>query len=336
VEIRTRAAVEPPTESQPKPPLARAAQAAPIPQTPVQQPVKRPEPELPDVDSAKEDEQHRFDFHQDDSGELVFPVEDAVRANTEEWEVGEHEEPSEERSQGPDEILPSEPELDFGRTAPEPFRPPAEPSSISRVAFPQPAAEQPLPIDDVRVRSSGFFLTIFVMTLLAFGALSALIMTQPDASRQVFSLVPGIGEHLRSNDSVDKLVALENVHAEYRRLKDGQPALVVSGVARNSSPQPLHLIKVSVALLDSARRDLAHQAIYCGNVISSKIISEMTPREIEFFQRLDPPRSFSVKAGDSSPFLAVFLNPPHDPNLFTVRIAGAEPARPERSATSAP
>ena len=34
--------------------------------------------------------------------------------------------------------------------------------------------------------------------------------------------------------------------------------------------------------------------MYCGNNLSAKMLGQMTPHEVEFFQRLDPPKSFTL------------------------------------------
>ena len=123
---------------------------------------------------------------------------------------------------------------------------------------------------------------------------------------------------------------MRDIHAEYRVLDSHRRALIVSGVAENHGDAPLHTIQVGVSLVDGDQRPVLSQAVFCGELVSPKIVSQMTPHELQFFQKLAPPKNFVLKTGDSTPFFVMFINPPPIVANFQVSILKAEPATSQR------
>jgi len=172
--------------------------------------------------------------------------------------------------------------------------------------------------------SSGWFIAVFFLVAAGFGLASMVICGEPIASARMMSGIPGFGARFTRPIVPATLVALHQVRAQYVPIKGGATALVVSGTAENVGNDPLHDILIAVDLLDGAQRQVAGQASYCGNGLSEKMVGEMTPREIEFLQRLDPQKNFSLAATHSAPFLMVFIDPPR--RTATLRISVAKAA----------
>lgn len=159
--------------------------------------------------------------------------------------------------------------------------------------------------------SSGFFIAMSFIVAIAFVAASSLISSEPVASARLLSQAPQIGAFFARPIVPAMLVALHDVHTEYRTLKGGQVALVITGTAQNVGTRPLHLVQIDADLLGSdGARPLARQGVYCGVELSAKMLGEMTPREIEFSQGLSPQKSFAMDPSAAAPFLMVFINPP--------------------------
>ena len=95
---------------------------------------------------------------------------------------------------------------------------------------------------------------------------------------------------------------------------------------QNLTSAPLGAVQIEAALTASNPEPLRSQAVYCGNSLSSKMIGEMTPHEIEFFEKLDAPRSFTLAPQASAPFVIVFVAPPAGAGHFQLRVVRAEPA----------
>jgi predicted Zn finger-like uncharacterized protein len=185
-----------------------------------------------------------------------------------------------------------------------------------------------------RVRSSGFFLGLFALIVIGFGLFTFILGISPSVSRELLSHLPVIGSEFTSASPQQNPVSLSGVHAEYRLLDGHRRALIVSGRAENRGAEALHAIEVGVSLVDNQERPVLSQSVFCGDLVSPKIVSQMTPHELQFFQKLAPPRNFALKSGDSSPFFVMFINPPPNVINFHVSVLKAEPASGESMAAA--
>ena len=177
-----------------------------------------------------------------------------------------------------------------------------------------------------KLHSAGYFLGLFAIVIFGFGILTMVIQSAPIASAGLLSALPIVGSGLQPPISPARRVALADVQAQYTMLKGNQTALVISGTAENLTSIPLGAVQIEAALTASSPQPLRSQAVYCGNSLSSKMLGEMTPHEIEFFEKLDAPKSFSLAPQASAPFVIVFIAPPAGAGHFQLRIVRAEPA----------
>src|SRR5262249_20643682 len=169
-----------------------------------------------------------------------------------------------------------------------------------------------------KTHASGFFLAMYLLIAVGFVAASAIICGQPAASIQMLSQAPNIGGYFARPVVPAMLVSLRDVQSQYRVLKGGNPALVVTGTAQNVGRNPLHLVQIDGLLLGAEGRPLSHETVLCGNDLSAKMMDEMTPREIEFSQGMTPRNNFRIEPAASAPFLMIFQAPPG--GASTVRI----------------
>lgn len=175
-----------------------------------------------------------------------------------------------------------------------------------------------------RIHTAGFFLGVFALLLFAFGLGTLVICGAPIASAQLLSTLPVIGPSLQPPVSPAQRVALTNVQAHYATIKDNENALIISGKAENVSLGTLGAVQIGAALIGPERRLLRAQSIYCGNNLSPTMVSEMTPQELDFFEKLDGPRNFSLAPQATTPFVIVFVAPPAEATRFQLRVAKAE------------
>ena len=311
--------VSPPASPQAKPgPVSPAAAAQAQHGTEEPNPLSRSFAEHEDF---KPGENLSFDFAEDfgPASEPVEPPTEPVKETR--WQVGTFDPPiADEFRRGPSEI--TEP-LQSGETAGIPYQFP-DAFTKSPVFQREPEADE----DDQSTHSSGFFLMVFALLLVSFTAASVLISNQAAASRDLLSRIPGLADYFAKPAPA---VALRDIHTGYQRLKDNQVALLISGTADNIGQRQLHAVQIAISLLDPAQRELARQEVYCGNQIAPKMIAEMTPRELEFFGKLDPPKTFVVNPGESSSFQAVFIAPPAQTHGF--HLAVVDVRTPEGSAS---
>jgi predicted Zn finger-like uncharacterized protein len=186
-----------------------------------------------------------------------------------------------------------------------------------------------------RLHSAGFFMALFALVILGFGILTMTISSAPIASAELLSALPMVGSGLEPAISPARRVALGQVEARYTTLKGDQSALIISGTVENVTSTPLGAVQIEAALTGVTQESLRSQTIYCGNNLSSKMIGEMTPREIEFFEKLDAPRSFTLAPQTSAPFVIVFIGPPAGAAHFQLRVVRADPAAAPAPVTSA-
>lgn len=258
-----------------------------------------------------------FDFIDEDLEHPNLGLSPGEQAASDRWEVGEAPggSESERGMDGPSELA----EDHYAELPEEPDRhePDGEPD-VGRRAFGEPGKRH----------SSGWFLMLFLMIGAIFGGLSQALVAWPSAGFGLLHQVPALGEHFVRSVAPSHEIALEEIGAGYQVLKEdpGHPTLVISGQARNVSRSPLHVVQVAVDLDDGNGNQVARQTVYCGNPISNKVIGQMTPRELNFFQRLEPPKAFVMAPGQSWPFQVVFVSPPPAAGKFHITVSEAQPA----------
>jgi hypothetical protein len=177
-----------------------------------------------------------------------------------------------------------------------------------------------------KLHSAGYFLGLFAMVVMGFGILTMVIQSAPVASAGLLSALPIVGEGLEPPISAAQRVALGQVQGQYAKLKGNQVALVITGTVENLTSAPLGAVQIEAALTASSPEPLRSQAVYCGNSLSPKMIGEMTPHEIEFFEKLDAPKSFTLSPQASASFVIVFVAPPAGAGHFQLRVVRADPA----------
>lgn len=305
-------------------PVSRPA-AAPTAAAPIAPSMRAPVPAEPDHDNplarsfadeeAKAPENLSFDFSDDpaEQHQLGEPPDPPTQPEDryDRWQVGD---PDAETAPAP-------------RMTPEMSRYQTRRAALAQAAR---RAERPAPAPEAeerdRARSSSFFLALFALIVIAFGALTFMFGISPTLSRGLLAQLPVIGGEFTAAAPRPSAVLLHDVRAEYRVLDSRRHALIVSGRAENRGDEPLHAIQIGVSLTDGSQRPVVSQSVFCGDLASPKIVSQMTPHELQFFQKLAPPRNFVLKSGASTPFFVMFVNPPPNATNFQVSIMKAEPA----------
>jgi hypothetical protein len=123
-----------------------------------------------------------------------------------------------------------------------------------------------------------------------------------------------------------ELVALRDVHAEYDHGRDGRLALIVEGNAENVSATALHTVRIMARIWTTSSIAVARRQVYCGNSMATHTIAQMTTHEIEFFQGLPPPKTFSLDSSSVCPFVIVFVDPPPQVGHFDIAVTQADAA----------
>jgi len=215
--------------------------------------------------------------------------------------------------------------------SPEP--PPSEPAFTRRrkVIAPIDDAddipdEPAFDMESGRLHSSGFIIGLILLVIVTFGVITMLICNAPSAGASILARLPVIGSSFVPPIEPARDIALRDVRMTYRNIKGNVPALIVSGNAENAGREPLHAIQLSVQLLDGMHRPLGTVAVFCGNSLATNMMGEMTPREIDFYQKLQPPKNFVLQPLEPAPFTVVFINPPATVNSVSLEVTQATAA----------
>jgi predicted Zn finger-like uncharacterized protein len=202
---------------------------------------------------------------------------------------------------------------------------PDEPGMRADRGFDQPFIDQiDHMIDDPRaVHGSGWFICAFFTVAATFFAASVAICAQPALAMRALAGSPVSKTYFEPVMLPATIVVLSEVRTEFRQLKGGRNALVITGNARNMGAHELGVIAIAADLIDRRQRPIMHRRIYCGNRLPEGMMAQMTPRELEFSLGLDPPRSFALDTGSTSPFMIVFVEPPAEGESIRLTVSEA-------------
>lgn len=119
-------------------------------------------------------------------------------------------------------------------------------------------------------------------------------------------------------------VTLSKVGGQYQRIRDRHEVFVITGTALNTAPVALHSVQIIGKLYDNAGTAVDQKTISCGNVISAKVLKDLTRQEVSILQQLSPPRRFAIDPGESSSFVIVFMDPPPGAVQFSAQVLAAQ------------
>ena len=175
-------------------------------------------------------------------------------------------------------------------------------------------------------RERGKVRAIFVflgLVVAAYAVLARALFASPALCDRLLGRLPLIGS-LADDRLLTRKVALSEVVGNYQRIKDGKEVFVITGKAVNTSPVALHGVQVMGRLYDHSGQALDEKIIYCGNVISAKVLKDLTPTELSILQKLNPPKRFMIEPGESSTFVIVFMEPPRGIVEFSANVTAAQ------------
>jgi predicted Zn finger-like uncharacterized protein len=175
-----------------------------------------------------------------------------------------------------------------------------------------------------RERSHVVPLFVFLgLVVTAYGVLTSTLFADPALSDKLIGRIPLIGT-LGDERLLVRKVALSDVVSSYQRIKDGKDVFVITGRALNTAPVALQGVQIAGKLFDDTGAPLDQKVISCGNVISTKVLKELTPQEVSILQTLSPPKKFVIEPGESSTFVIVFMDPPRQAVEFTTQVVAAQ------------
>jgi predicted Zn finger-like uncharacterized protein len=175
-----------------------------------------------------------------------------------------------------------------------------------------------------RERSHVVPLFVFLgLVVTGYGMLTSALFANPALSDKLVGRIPLIGM-LGDERLLVRKVALSDVVSNYQRIKDGKDVFVITGRALNTAPVALQGVQIAGKLFDNTGAPVDQKVISCGNVISTKVLKDLTPQEVSILQKLSPPKKFVIEPGESSTFVIVFMDPPRQAVEFTTQVVAAQ------------
>jgi predicted Zn finger-like uncharacterized protein len=185
--------------------------------------------------------------------------------------------------------------------------------------------EEPLRREEESGRDPGRPYLLYLAILVILYAILALdLLNHPAQATKLLASVPIVGKMLAEDHLLQTRVQLQDVEGAYQQIKDERFVFIVSGRAVNTSAESLKGVQIESAVYDQNGKPVETKSIYCGNAMSLKIVKDLSTKEISLLQRLEPPKRFEIRPGESAGFSVVFLNAPRGLKEFTTRVAAAQ------------
>ena len=172
-----------------------------------------------------------------------------------------------------------------------------------------------------------FAMWSFFLVTIGYAVLSIYFFTFPERMRKSIGEIPLLGPALIETQLSPANVQLAGVRGDYRRVKGDKLVFVISGTALNNSSVPVRAIQVEGRLIGPQE---PRQIVFCG--ASPHDLQDLSLREINLLQTLEPPRDWALGPGEQADFLVVFVDPPTDLREFAAEVKEVKgaPARPRR------
>jgi hypothetical protein len=184
----------------------------------------------------------------------------------------------------------------------------------------EPFEEQPVMPRAGSIRPIFMFLMLVVV---GYGALASTLRQDPVLTESLLRKLPFMGR-LTEDHLLNRKIVIKELNGGYQRIKDNQRVFVITGQALNNSAVSVGNVQILGRLFDSNSAQLDEKTIFCGNVISMKILRSLTQREVSILQNLRPPKRFAIAPGEESTFVIVFMRPPSGVAEFSSQVIGAQ------------
>ena len=164
------------------------------------------------------------------------------------------------------------------------------------------------------------YVSLFGILLLTFSLLTLIYQAQPARLEAYLRSIPWFGSVIFKNNHLRQGVVLESLRSGFQKILGGRQVFVISGKISNRNPVSVREIRLEGLIHTAGGKQIGKQTISVGNPISSKIIRDMTVREIAILQRLKPQKRFEIAPDGSAAFTIVFLKPAKDIKAFSCRV----------------
>ncbi len=211
------------------------------------------------------------------------------------------------------------PPVEFDRPVEQPFVFTRDPKP------PKAEPEAPAASPDLPVSLTPYFLLCGVLLFL-FSSFTLLYKARPEPVESLLKDLPWIGSSIVKNDYLREGIVLQAGRPRFQRIQGNKEVFLLSGVAVNRNRVKVREVKIEGYIYGEDGRVIERQVITIGNAISSKIVRDLTDREINDLQKQGPVKRFEILPDESAAFSIVFLKGSAATKSFGYRVLGAEEA----------
>ena len=170
------------------------------------------------------------------------------------------------------------------------------------------------------------FVSLFGILLFVFALVTMTYQVDPTPLESVIRKIPWYGSAIFESRHFKRRMALEALVAGLQPVLGQREVVIVSGTLVNHNAKEMQDVQIEAQVYDAEGKTLEKQTIYLGSAISSKIIQDMTPREISLVQSLKPQNTYRVAPNGSVTFTIVLPKPKEAVGAFSCRVLSAEAA----------
>jgi predicted Zn finger-like uncharacterized protein len=161
-----------------------------------------------------------------------------------------------------------------------------------------------------------------VAVTLAFALLSIYVFMHRARVAEVLAQVPVVGPDLVALRLNPAHVQLTDVRGQYTRVHGDTLVFVITGRAINNAPVPVSAIEIAGSINGTHEQ---RRLVYAG--AAPHHVDDLSQREIDLLQTLQPPENWRLLPGEEGEFLVAFVDPPMPLREFTVEVASVRRRR---------
>jgi predicted Zn finger-like uncharacterized protein len=174
-----------------------------------------------------------------------------------------------------------------------------------------------------RPRSAArFALRGLVGVTLMFALLSIYLFMHRGRVTDLLARIPVLGPDLAATRLNPSHVQLTDVRGEYARTQGDALVFVVTGRAINNAPVPVSAVEIAGSVVGDGEQ---RRVVYAG--AAPHQVAELSEREIDLLQVLEPPENWRLLPGEEGDFLLAFVDPPVPLREFAVEVASVRRRR---------
>lgn len=170
------------------------------------------------------------------------------------------------------------------------------------------------------------FVSLFGILLFVFALVTMTYQVDPAPLEAVIRQIPWYGSTIFESRHFKRGLEVASLTSEFQAVLGQREVMIVSGTLVNRNPMEMQNVEIEAQVYDAEGKTLGKQTIYLGSAISSKIIQDMTPREISLLQSLKPQNVYRIAPNGSVNFTIVLPKPNAAVSAFSCRVLSAEAA----------